>query len=161
MNPIWKAIQFVSDKMRAVGAICLCGMAALTCIDVVGRFFKHPIFGSVELVTFMGVLAVAFALPDTHYQKGHIGVEIIVTRLSATKRLVIDSITQITALVFFSIVSWRMVDYAFKMKASGEVSIELQLPEWLVIFAVAFCFIVFSLIIMKGIVENFRKLRES
>jgi len=71
MNQIWKGLEYISVKMKMLGAACLFGMAALTCVDVVGRYFKHPIFGSVELVSFMGVLVVAMSLPDTHSANGH------------------------------------------------------------------------------------------
>lgn len=156
----WKIITLVSDKSKIIGAACLIGMTALTCFDVVGRLFKHPIFGSVELVSFMGVMAVAFALGNTHEAKSHIGVELLVMRLSRKWRAIIDGTTQTISLLFFGLVTWRMFDYALKMQQSGEVSMNLRLPEYLLIFVVALCFIVFSLVILKNIFESFGKLRD-
>ncbi len=160
MELFWKIAQWVSEKLKLTGAICLVGMALLTCVDVVGRFFKHPIYGSVELVTFMGVLAVAMALPLTHETKGHIGVELFVRKLSKKARAAIDTITGTVSLVFFVLVTWRMFDYGVKMKISGEVSMNLQLPEYMIIFIVGICFVVFSLSILKGIIESLRIMRE-
>lgn len=159
MNFIWNMIQTVSDRMRTLGALFLAGMAALTCIDVVGRYFRHPVFGSVELVTFMGVLAVAFSLPDAHRAKSHIGVEILMTRLSSKTRTLIDICTQSVSFVFFALITWRMFDYGIKMMKSGEVSMNLQLPEYLIIFTLAFCFVIFSLMILKEMLEKIGKLR--
>lgn len=159
MNKIWKIIQFCSDKMKAIAAISLMCMTLLTCVDIVGRFFKHPVFGSVELVSFMGILGVVLALPYAHDIKSHIGVEIFVSKLSLKKRSFVDMITGILSFAFFSLVTWRMFDYAVKMMDSGEVSMNLELPEYLIIFVTGFCFIVFSLFIIKGIVENFKGMR--
>ena len=78
MNRLWKILQWACDALRFGGLACLVGMMLLTCVDVIGRKFGHPVFGSVELVGFMATLAVAFALPYTHQVRAHIGVEVLV-----------------------------------------------------------------------------------
>ena len=86
MNEFWKAIDWIIDKMRMMGAVCLVGMTFLTCADVIGRLFRHPIFGSVEIVGFLATTAIAMALPYTDKVKGHVGVEILVRLLSERKQ---------------------------------------------------------------------------
>ena len=146
--------------MKVVGGGCLIGMTLLTCADVVGRFFRHPIFGSVEIVGFMATLAVAMALPYTHQIKGHIGVEILVRTLSQRTQRIVDICTGLLSLALFGIVTWRMAAYARTIQASGEVSMNLELPEYIVIYLVAFCFAVFTLNILREITHNLKKLRE-
>lgn len=148
------------DTLRRIGAVCLVGMTALTCADVVGRFFRHPIFGSVEIVGFMATLAVAMAMPYTHKEKGHIGVEILVRVFSRRTQMLIDIATGSLSLALFAVVTWRMGVYAYTMKESGEVSMNLELPEYVIIFVVAFCFVIFTLIILQDIVQDFRELKE-
>jgi TRAP-type C4-dicarboxylate transport system permease small subunit len=159
MQSFWKAIEWITDKLRILGAACLVGMTFLTCADVVGRFFRHPIFGSVEIVSTLATLAVAMALPYTHRVGGHIGVEILVMRLSEKKQTVIDFCTSILSLVLFAIVTWRMTVYARHMGESGEVSMNLELPTHAWIYITAFCFAVFTLIILRQVIETVRKLR--
>jgi TRAP-type C4-dicarboxylate transport system permease small subunit len=153
-------IDRIMAAMKVVGAGCLIGMTLLTCADVVGRFFRHPIFGSVEIVGFMATLAVAMALPYTHRIKGHIGVEILVRKLSQRTQRIVDICTGLLSLALFGIVAWRMAVYARTMQQSGEVSMNLELPEYMVIYLVAFCFALFTLIILREIIGNIRKLRE-
>lgn len=141
-----------------IGAACLVVMTLLTCADVVGRFLRHPIFGSVEIMSFMGTLAVAMALPFTHELKAHIGVEIVVTKLSRKVRALMDLLTSLVSLGLFALVSWQMFEYSWKFKASGEVSMNLELPEYLIIFVVGCSFVVFALIILKDIIENLKTL---
>lgn len=159
MNSFWYFIQWILDKMKIIGAACLVGMTLLTCADVVGRAFGYPIFGSVEIVGFMATLAVVMAMPYTHQVQGHIGVEILVRLFSKRTQTIIDICTGIVSLILFAIITWRMTVYAHTMQKSGEVSMNLELPEHFIIYATAICLLVFSLIILKDIIENIRKLK--
>ena len=159
MDQFWKIIQWVLDKMKIIGAACLVGMTFLTCADVVGRPLGHPIFGSVEIVGFMATLAVVMAMPYTHQVQGHIGVEILVRLLSEKTQTIIDICTGIISLILFIVISWRMAVYAHTMQESGEVSMNLELPEHVIIYLTAVCLVVFTLIILKDIIVNIRKLK--
>ena len=159
MNLLWPIIDWLLVKMKIIGAVCLVGMTFLTCADVVGRFFGYPIFGSVDIVGFMATLAVVMALPYTHQVKGHIGVEIAVRLLSKRIQLLIEIGTGLISLLLFVIVTWRMVVYARTMQESGEVSMNLELPEHLVVYVTAFCLLVFTLNIMQSVIQNIRKLK--
>ena len=158
METIWKYLKMLRDTLKVLGAICLMGMTLLTCADVVGRYLGHPIFGSVELVGFMAILAVALALPYTHEMKGHIGVEILVNTLSKKTQAVFDLCTNIVALILFAVVTWRMARYAATIRDSGEVSMNLEFPEHLIIYITAFCFLVFTMTIIQGIFSTIKLL---
>jgi TRAP-type C4-dicarboxylate transport system permease small subunit len=159
MNSFWKIIQWILEKMKIIGAACLVGMTFLTCADVVGRAFGHPIFGSVEIVGFMATLAVVMAMPYTHQVQGHIGVEILVRLFSERTQTIIDICTGIVSFILFAIITWRMTVYARTMQESGEVSMNLELPEHFVIYFAAICLLVFTLIILKDIIDNIGKLK--
>jgi TRAP-type C4-dicarboxylate transport system permease small subunit len=161
MDFFWKIIQWILDKLKIIGAACLTGMMLLTCADVVGRAFGHPIFGSVEIVGFMATVAVVMAMPYTHQVQGHIGVEILVRLFSEKTQTIIDTCTGIISLILFAVVTWRMTVYANTMRDSGEVSMNLELPEHLVIFVTAFCLLIFTLIILRDVLNNIRKLKSS
>ena len=159
MNFFWKIIQWILEKMKIIGAACLVGMMLLTCVDVVGRTFGHPIFGSVEIVGYMAILSVVMAMPYTHQVQGHIGVEIIVRLFSEKTQTIIEICTGVVSLILFAIVTWRMTVYAGTMEKSGEVSMNLELPEHWVIYVTAFCLLIFTLIILRDILNNIRKLK--
>ena len=159
MDTLWRLVEWLLVKMKLVGAACLVGMTFLTCADVVGRAFGYPIFGSVEIVGFMATLAVVMALPYTHQVNGHIGVELFVRLLSEKTQTIIDICTGVLSLVLFALVTWRMAVYARTMHESGEVSMNLEFPEYLIIYVVAFCFVVFTMIILKDILEKIKALR--
>jgi TRAP-type C4-dicarboxylate transport system permease small subunit len=159
MNTFWRIVDWILVKMKIVGAACLVGMTLLTCADVVGRAFGYPIFGSVEIVGFMATLAVVMALPYTHKVNGHIGVEIVVRLLSEKIQTIVDIVTGVLSLGLFTLVTWRMTVYALTMQESGEVSMNLELPEYFVIYVASFCLLVFSLNILQSLIDNFRRLK--
>ena len=159
MANFWKIIQWIVDKMKIIGAICLVGMMLLTCVDVVGRAFGHPIFGSVEIVGYMAILSVVMAMPYTHQVQGHIGVEIVVRLFSEKTQTIIEICNGIISLALFAVVTWRMTVYANTMKESGEVSMNLELPEHVIIYVTAFCLMTFTLIILRDMLNNIRKLK--
>lgn len=159
MNTFWTIVERVSGVLKTIGAACLVGMTFLTCADVVGRAFRHPIFGSVEIVGFMATLAVAMALPYTQKMKGHVGVEILVRLFSEKTQAVIDLCTHMLSLGLFGLATWRMTLYSKTMKDSGEVSISLELPEYMIIYVTAFCFLVFTLMILQDITHILRKIK--
>ena len=160
MNTLMQKSDQITSALKVVGAICLVGMMALTCADVVGRYFGHPIFGSVEIVGFMATLAVALALPYTHREKGHIGVEILVRLFSDRTQAIIELITSIISLTLFAVITWRMAVYARTMQKSGEVSMNLQFPEAIIIYVTAFCFLMFALMILRDIIKSISYLRK-
>ncbi len=156
MNDFWKSIENVQDKMKVIGAACLVGMTFLTCINVVGRLFNHPVFGTEELVAFLATFAVAFSLPYAHKEDAHIGVEIVLRLFSQKTQSIVTVITKIVSFFLFIIVTWRMFVYASSMKASGEVSMNLELPEYYVIYVLSFCFLVLTLFVLKDIILFFK-----
>jgi TRAP-type C4-dicarboxylate transport system permease small subunit len=131
----------------------------LTCADVIGRFFRHPIFGSVEIVGYMATTAVAMALPYTDKIGGHVGVEILVRLLSEKKQALIDLCTRFLSLLLFAIVTWRMTAYANDMRKSGEVSMNLEFPEYVVIYITSFCILIFTLVILQDIIASIKQLK--
>ncbi|MBG0789514.1 MAG: TRAP transporter small permease [Desulfovibrionaceae bacterium] len=143
--------------MRFIAAVCLAGMAAMTGMDVFLRgAFNTPIFGCEEIVTILGVVAVGFALPYAHRQKSHIGVEILVRRLPARIRRRLKLVTDSATLVLLAIVTWRMYAYAGTLAESGEVSMNLELPEYMVVYVLSFGFLVYAVCLLADIVKFFK-----
>lgn len=159
MKKFYNIFEWTVDKLKVLGAVSLVGMVALTCIDVVGRFFGYPVFGSVELVGFMATLSVALALPYTHQVKGHIGVEILVRLFSERTQNIIELCTSFLSLGLFALITWRMAVYARTMQKSGEVSMNLELPEHVIIYITSFCFLVFFLLIIQDITRYIKLLK--
>jgi len=143
--------------MRVIAAICLFGMALLTGADVGMRgAFNSPIFGCEEIVGILGVIAVAFSLPYTHFQKSHIGVEILIRRFPQKTRNRIKLATNSATFLLVGLITWRMFIYAGTLAKSGEVSMNLELPEYYVVYVLSFGFFVYAICLFMEIIKFFK-----
>ena len=154
-----KIINRISDILKTLGAICLTAMMLLTCVDVLGRFFDHPIFGTMEIVSILATLAIAMGLAFTHETDGHVGVELLLRLLSKRMQAAISLGTSILSLGLFGIMTWQMALYARSLQKSGEVSINLKLPEYLVVYLISFCLIILTLTILRDVIHHITNLR--
>jgi TRAP-type C4-dicarboxylate transport system permease small subunit len=161
MDILENIFRWVMEKLKIMGAVCLTAMMFLTCADVVGRFFGHPILGSVEIVGFLATLTVALALPYTHQLDGHIGVELFIGMLSEKTQAVVSLFTSILSFGLFALITWKMIEYGFTLQESGEVSMNLQFPEYLIVFLVAYCFLVLTLLLVQDVAKMMKKMRGS
>jgi len=156
-----KTLDKCSDIFKVIGGVAITAMMALTVFDVVGRFFKYPIFGSIEIIGFLAAITVAAALPYTHKMEGHVGVELLVRLLPRKIQIGIKIITQTLTLFLFSLISWQMFLYAKELDKTGEVSMNLQFPIHYLVYLIACGLVVFSVTIIETIIENLMKLREN
>lgn len=154
-----KLFDKLSDKLMFLGSLLLLAMVALTCLDVFGRMFGYPVFGAYELMSFMAALVAAAALSDTHSKRRHIGVEIITEKLTKKTRLYLDLVIDVVSFVIFCIVTWRMFILATNVQASGELSMNLMAPEYLIMGAVGVGFLLFAFAIVKTFFSTISKLR--
>jgi TRAP-type C4-dicarboxylate transport system permease small subunit len=157
MGSIEKCVEWLVRILRIIGGFCLVSMMMVTCVDVVLRAFGHPIFGSVDIVGFLAVMVLAAAMPYTHAQSGHVGVALLVQRLSPRAQATIDFITSFVSLVLFGIVSWQMWLYAMELSTKGEVSMTIEIPVYPFICAVSVCFGILCLAIAFDVVRLGRK----
>lgn len=156
--PHLKTILFpLETRMKQLGAFCVLAVALVTGADIIGRFLDAPIFGSEEIVTFLAGLAIGLSMPFAHSQSSHIRVEILMRRFSKVTRKRVNLITDTVTLLFFSVVTWRMFEYAASTARSGEVSMNLELPEHLIIYALSGCFAAFSLSLLRDVLLFFHK----
>ena len=140
-----------------VGAAAIAGMMFLTCIDVVLRAAGSPILGAVEVVGFMATIGVACSLPYTHKMGGHVGVDMIVRKLSPKTQGAVDAVTGALATVLFAVVSWRCFLYAETLRKSGEVSMTLEFPAFIFVHFLGLAFAALALTILAGVIDSAKK----
>jgi len=131
-------------------------MMLITTADVVLRVFRHPIPGTYEIVSFTGAVVVAFSLPYTSIQKGHIAVEFLVQRLPWLVRVIINIINALVSLVLFGVIAWQCAKYAHALKVTGEVSATLQMPTYPFLYGISFGCVILCVVLF---IEFLRQLR--
>ncbi len=129
-----------------VAALVLLALVAVTCIDVVGRyFFSSPLVGAVELVRICMACIIFFSFPFMFLRNDHIIVDLI----PVFRRGWIGWVTAIVTLALTILVAWkigdRVFDYAVRAFEDNDMTEYLSIPRWPVvgfitcaIFAAAF-----------------------
>jgi len=119
--------------------------------------FSKPITGTYDIVSLLGAILAAFAMPYTMLQKGHVAVEILIQSLSKGKQLVIETFTHLLGISLFLVLVWQAVDLSRDMKAAGEVTPTLLVPFYPIVYCMAVCFFCLSLAILVNLLHVWTK----
>jgi TRAP-type C4-dicarboxylate transport system permease small subunit len=145
-------VEVTSSILQRVAGALLVFIMLLTCVDVVGNGFGHPILGVEEIISIMAAIMVAFVLPVAHKKKAHIGIDILYRRLSNRFRKWDDILVCFLSGVLFFLAGWQCFDYAKELKAAGEVTSTLQIPVYILLYGVSFgCWVLFFTIFVEFI----------
>ncbi len=132
-------IERLSAWMFALAGAALTAMMLLTALDVALRAFSRPITGTYELVGLLGALTLGLALPQTTLAKGHVRMDLLTDRLTTLGKARLLALTRLLGLVFFGVLGWNLFILAENLRAAGEVTLTLQVPQHPVAYVLAFC----------------------
>jgi TRAP-type C4-dicarboxylate transport system permease small subunit len=85
----------------------------------------------------LGAIFVSFSLARTTVDRGHIAVDFLVQRLPDRFQHAVEAVNAGICALLFTVVSRQCVIYALDLKASGEVSMTLQMPLFPFVFGIA------------------------
>jgi TRAP-type C4-dicarboxylate transport system permease small subunit len=153
-----KTVKVLSLFLNLFAAASLTAIILLTCVDVSMRyFFNRPLAGTYDLVSLMGAVIAAFAMPYTMVMKGHVAVDLVVRKLSGKKKLAIETVTHVVGILLFLIMVWQCFVLASDMKAAGEVTPTMHLPFYPIVYCMAVCFFVLCLAILVDLLNIWLK----
>lgn len=139
----------VCDGLVRIGAVVLAFMMVLTFFDVVGRYaFNSPIVGTVEMTELCMGLIVFLGIGITTHAHGHITVDLVTARLTATWRQRLEILTRLASLVLASLMCWQLW-----VVAADTVSNNLLTPVWeLPVYPVAYVMAAASLLVVVPLI---------
>ena len=153
-----KTVKLLSSFFNLFAAASLAAIILLTCTDVSMRyFFSRPMAGTYDLVSLMGAVVAAFAMPYTMLMRGHVAVDLFVRKLSRKKQLAVETVTHMVGICLFLIMVWQCFVLASDMKAAGEVTPTLLLPFYPVVYFMSVCFFVLCLAILVNLLNIWLK----
>ena len=155
-----KFMNRLTGYMSVAAGIVLIFMACLTFADIVMRIFGKPIPGVYEVVGFLGVAVAAFVLPRSSLERAHVGVDLVVEKLSSTPRVVIKIITRVLVAAFFFTAAWYFIGMAQSFIATKSVTMTLKLPFYPVVYVLVVSFVVQGIVSVYQIVEKERERRQ-
>ena len=153
-----KTVKLLSSFFNLLAAASLTAIILLTCIDVSMRyFFNRPIAATYDVVSLMGAIIAAFAMPYTMLMRGHVAVDLVVRKLSEKKKLAVETVTHVVGILLFLIMVWQSYVLASDMKAAGEVMPTILLPFHPIVYAMAVCFFMLCLAILVNLLNIWLK----
>lgn len=151
-------LERISDLLRRglmiAGGISLLALTLLATMNVAFRVFQVPVSGAYEMVSFFGAIVTAGALGYTQKRKDHIVVDILSEKFPAPVKRVLDRVSNVIILAFFSIVSWQTFVYGKRLFQTGEVSETLKIAYYPFVFLVGVGFAVLALTVLLDLIES-------
>lgn len=150
-----KAIFPISRFLQMLGQFILVLMVLITVVDVFLRYvLNRPILGSYELTEFMMAILVFASVGYAMAVKGHVVVDLVITRLPKRAQALVECITSLIAFILFAIVTWRNVLHARTAWQRHDVTAELFIPISPFILFVALGIAVLSLVLFVHFIQS-------
>jgi TRAP-type C4-dicarboxylate transport system permease small subunit len=146
--------ELLRRGMMIAGGVSLLALTLLATMNVALRIFRIPVSGTYEVVSFLGAIVTAGALGYTQKRKDHIVVDILSEKFPAPVKRVLDRISNVLILAFFSIVSWQTLVYGMRLMTTGEMSETLKISYYPFVFLVSAGFAVLALTVLLELVES-------
>lgn len=115
-----KAADGLIDLSAAIGALGLMVEVAIILVDVIGRAFGHPLYGSQDLITMTMVLLVFGGMALCDRRGGHIAVDLLERRFPRALNHAIDIASALVGAAIFTALAWAVYD-------SSKLSVMLNL----------------------------------
>jgi len=131
-----KRIERIFEKVDAffglVAEVLVAFLVLLVVAEIIGRdIFNHPIPGQIEtaMLTLVGI--VYLAVPHTQMERGHIRVEVFISRIRGAKREFVEAFTLVIALIISLMMLWATGKRAIGSFLGGEfLSGVINFPIW-------------------------------
>ena len=154
-------IKRTIQVLGALAVIFIFIMMISTVADVMGRYlFNSPIIGTIELNRTALVYAVFFTIAYTQMVKQHIRVDILLSKMSTSKRLIFEGCGLVFALAVMGFVTYASSIMAYRQTLLGESETGIiNFPMWPGRIAVAFGSLVLCVQYIVDIINSYKELR--
>jgi TRAP-type C4-dicarboxylate transport system permease small subunit len=127
------ALRTIADRLIGLsaffGAAGLIIEVGVILVDVVGRAFNHPLYGSQDLITMTMVILVMGGMALCDREGGHIAVDVLERKYPDAMNRAIDILSALLGAVIFGFICWAVWDSA-KLSVMLNLSTNLlELPK--------------------------------
>jgi len=121
----------VSLALEGIGLAAMVIMVFITTVDVIGaKLFLRPVFGALDAVSLLQLVAVSFAASITLITGRHIEVEFLTALFPQKLQHVIDFFVKLLCLALFVALVWYMVIYAHHLQVKMETTGTARIPVY-------------------------------
>jgi TRAP-type C4-dicarboxylate transport system permease small subunit len=122
-----------------VGLVGFLVMMLITTVDVIGaKAFLHPVFGALDIVMQVQLIAISFAAAATLIAGRHVAVEFFIPLLPKPLQKVVDVFVNLLGFALFLILVWRLTEYSYSLQIQNELTPTARIPLYPFAYGVAF-----------------------
>ena len=152
---------FLNRWVSWLAGSALLAMVVITVVNVILRQLHLAFVGTVEIVCFLAVILNGFSLGYTQMKRGHINIDIVVSRFSPRTQTVIDMITYFICMILFGIAAWQIAVLATHLWRLGSLSETLNIIYFPFTYSLSFGFACLFLVLLvdflKSVVKVLKK----
>ena len=156
---ITKSYEKLIEYLALIGGLLVFAMSALTTGDIIGRtVMTASIPGCYELVQYMMVFVVFFAMAYVQSQKANVRVELLFTHFPKRVQTAVSLLSSIAALFVFCLILYASGIYSWESWIAKESMHDLQGgPLYIWKFGVPFGCVFMCVELVVGIVKTIRQ----
>ncbi len=129
-------------------------MLAIVSADIVGaKFLGKPFPGSMDTVSLLGLVLIAFSTAQTYLMGRHIKVTFISVLLPPRIRKIVRCVSMSLCLLLFLTAVWRLLLYARDLQGYGETSMTVNIPLAPFAYALGIAFIPVVMVLCVQLVQ--------
>ena len=142
-----------------IGLVGMFLMMAVTCIDVVGaKVFQWRLFGAIDFVMLLQIVAVVFTSSMALILGRHIQVDIFISSLPRRAQAIIDIIALLLGLGLFIAIIWQVCVLGYSFQISGEYSATAHIPYYPFAYCIALASIPVCLVYLQKFLSSLMRL---
>jgi TRAP-type C4-dicarboxylate transport system permease small subunit len=150
-----KFVSVLSKFMGVIAGATLVFVMLLTVLDVILRYFGHPITGVYDLVALGGAVVIGFTMPLAAEKKVHVYMEMAVQGHSRIAKLVLNLGTRLIVFGISFLVAWNLILLGMGFRQTGEVSLTIKIVLFPIAIGLGVCFFMQMLVLVVQIVQAF------
>lgn len=127
-----RIVAWLSRKAAALAGGLIFFIMLAIMVDVSGRYiFNSPLLGGIELNRSLLVVVVFFGLAYTQLEEGHIRMDLLLIRVSAKGKLILDIFALVIALLVYAYITYATIPVTIRSILRGEYETGLiAFPMW-------------------------------
>jgi TRAP-type C4-dicarboxylate transport system permease small subunit len=154
IESLYKGIKPVSTVVNSIGMVAMTVMMVFVAVDVTLRKVANmPILGSIEITQFMLAICASFGLAQCAVNKGHVVIDLFISKLSRRTRGLLGIVTGILGVGVGVLMTWQLLNYIFIIKKSNDVTGVLYIPIWPFVALVTFGFALLCVVLIIHFLE--------
>jgi TRAP-type C4-dicarboxylate transport system permease small subunit len=131
VHALGRLLGYVETTLNLFSSTVLFLLMFYVTAEVTMRYlFNRPLAGHLELTQLLIAPSVFLALSYVQAHRGHVGMDLLLERLSPRARHAVESLTLAVALVAFAIIAWFSWIAAWMSWEMGDVTPTADLQTW-------------------------------